>query len=280
MGGLEGGPPLGGGSTPSLPPITIGGGGGGADTGSVNTALQELESWVGDVSAWDQAYGNSLVGGLVDELKNIFGAIWNWLKSLADTWLGQLIQSVWDWLKNLYEYIKGFVETLLAWFKWYESLVNYYYQKIFGPLLQIISSLRRVLLIFRIFHLKFAEELDSWLAQREAALARIFLFYHNQINTIVNWLNEIINPFGLINEGLYLQSALQSIGSLWSALKDVGDEPLTSTQLQQQQQYSQMFLYKNVTSTAVTTAASGPSAEFQSDLAAQQQLLSSWGYTI
>jgi hypothetical protein len=283
MGGFGEQPPVGGGGgggIPGLPPISIGSSGGGADAGAVNSALGEIEGWVGDVASWGQSYVNNLLGGLVDELQTIFADVWNWLKSLADTWLGQLVQGIWDWLKNLYEQLKCYVQEVLKWLKWYEAYEQKFWSKILNPILQVISSLRRVLLIFRIFHLKFASELDQWLANREAAIARLILWQRNEFNTLTNWLNYIINPLGLFNEGLYLQTALSSITQLWSALWAVGNQPLGAVILQEQETQAASVQYKTAQADIVTTGASGllpADLDLTQQFAAQYQ---AWGYNL
>lgn len=261
-----------------FPVVEVGSSSGGTDAAAVTAGFGEVESWVGDVASWIGSVVSSLFSSLVSELQKIFTAIWNWLKSLADTWLGHLIQTVWNAVKTIYERVKAIVEEILCYFRFLQQLQDYYFNQFIKPILQVIASLRRVLVIFRLFHLKFAEELDSWLAAREAQLTKIFLLERGELNRIIDYLNYIVNPFGLVNEGLYMQSALQSITQLWAALKGVGDVKPGAGTLQQQATYSTYFTAKNAATTMNETAASGLQPIDAANFAAASQQLTALGY--
>ena len=253
-GGLgEGG--IGGGG--GLPPITVEPPGGSGAGAGISGALASIINYIGGLDTWQTNRVNALFGGLGQALGNIFGSIIDWLKHLKDTWLGHLIGSIWDRVKKIYKSIAGAIKKIICIIQAYEDLVQQYEDKILKPIINLIQRVRRVLLIFRIFHFKFAERLDNYLAIQEAKLARIFLFQRRWLNYVIDGLNLIVDPFGLFNEGMYVKSALRSIGDLFGALWGAQNHPLGSSDARAQAQMAASLDRPQIREYAASVLATG-----------------------
>ena len=253
-GGLgEGG--IGGGG--GLPPITVEPPGSSGAGAGISGALASIINYIGGLDTWQTNRVNALFGGLGKSLENIFGSILDFLKHLKDTWLGHLIGSIWDRVKKIYKSIAGAIKKIICILQAYEDLVTQYEDKILKPIINLIQRVRRVLLIFRIFHFKFAERLDNYLRIQEAKLARIFLFQRRWLNYVIDYLNLIVDPFGLFNEGMYVKSALRSIGDLFGALWGAQNRPLGSSDAKAQAQMASSLDRKNINEYGATVVKTG-----------------------
>lgn len=67
-----------------------------------------------------------------------------------------------------------------------------------AQVLNTIQRLRQLLLIFRLFHLRFATELDRFLSRVEARVIRNTTSILRKVNEISSLLSLALNPFGII----------------------------------------------------------------------------------
>lgn len=213
-------PGEGGGGGFPLPPLPLppSGGGGGSSSGSVAGALGSIISYVGSILGYGQSYANALLSGLASALKQIFAQIVSAFQYLAQTWLGQIVKSIWNTLKTIFAAVAKELKYIMQLFQQYEKLVRYWQQKILGPILNVIQALRKTLVLFKLFHIKQAAALDNYLSGIEGRLANIFLFYQRELNSIINAIDLIVDPFGLISEGMLIDSTVRSIGGILTGI--------------------------------------------------------------
>jgi hypothetical protein len=231
MGGFGGDQPGGGGiQLPPLPPPVVTGGGSGTSASSVTSALGSIVRYIGSVLSYGQGYSNALLGGLESALKTIFSDVVSWFQAMAKSWLGQIIRSIYDKLKTIFQAVQKEIHKVLAIFQAYEKLVRYWEQRILGPVVNVVQALRKTLVIFKLFHLKFASQLDNYLSGIEGRLTNIFLFYQKELNKIIDYLDLIVDPFGLINEAMFIGSAVRSIGAVWAGVMGYPSTSISASQ--------------------------------------------------
>jgi hypothetical protein len=219
MGGFEsnGGAGLGGLPTP-LPPILGGGGGGPSDcgTGQITAAIGGANSYTGAQALWLQQWARALFSAFVNSIKAIIGAIVSVFRYLQATWLGQIIKGIWAKLKVIWAAVQDEVKKILCVLEAYEALVRFYEQQLFAPLLALIQRLRKILVIFRVFHLHFATALDNYLLTVEGRIVTVELETQKKLNHLIDYLNLIVDPDGLLNQQMYIGAAAQSAAAIWS----------------------------------------------------------------
>jgi hypothetical protein len=264
---------------PPLPPIASGGSGG-ASASSVAGALGSLTSYIGSVLGYANSFGGALLQGLENALKQIVAQIVSIFQYLAQTWLGQILKSIWNTLKTIFQAIQKEVGYIVKLFQQYEKLVRYYEQKILGPVLNIIQALRKTLVIFKLFHLKFAVTLDNYLSGIEGRLTNIFLFYQRELNYIIDWMNLIVDPFGLISEGMFIGSAIRSIGAVWAGVMGYPSTSITASQQAAAQARAQFYTSKSQQDYMNGLAAGGTNPDDQAIIEAQKQGYAELGYTV
>jgi phage-related protein len=204
---------------PTLPvPIVGSGGSGGVSAGAVNSALGSVITYIGSVLGFANSFAAGLVNALLAAVKAIGAQVAALFQYIAQTWLGDILRSMWGVIKTIWAAVQKELSYLIKLFRQYETLVRYWEQRILGPIINIIQALRKTLVIFRVFHLKFATQLDNYLSGIEGRLTNIFLWYQRELNSIINALNFIVDPFGLLSEALFIRSAVRSIGAVWAGV--------------------------------------------------------------
>ena len=214
MGSFEG-PPTGGPPTLppfSPPPLPFPTSGQGASTIGAGT-LGQIVGYVADVERWNQRYASCLFGGLSKALKSLAAPVLRFIQWLQHTWLGRIITQIYDKLKKAVLKIIAALKLAICIFQAYEALVQFYEDKIFGPIINLLQRIRRVLLVFRVLHIKWAMALDNYIVILEGRLTKIFYGYQRALNKVIDYLNIIVDPFGLFNESMYVQSAIRSAGA-------------------------------------------------------------------
>jgi hypothetical protein len=189
--------------------------------GWVGTAIASqvtaVVSWV--ASSFGVLYGDiaqvdSFAGGLGTAIAAIFGNLrtwlfdlWNWIHDNIIVKLRDLFNRLHDLLEKILGPILKHVRAAIAMYRWYWL----HYIK---PLFDFLQRVRRALVIFRLLGFQWAKDLDAKIAQLESAITRSFLGVLANLNTIANWINYILDPFGLIQPNVWLSSIKQSIGAM------------------------------------------------------------------
>lgn len=264
---------------PTLPPPVIGGGGG-SSGGSVSGALGQVVGYVASVLGYADNYASSLLSGLEKALKQIFSSIVGLLHHLAETWLGQIVGSIWRTLKSVFLAVQKELAASMKVIQQYEKLVRYWEQRILGPIVNVIQALRKTLVLFRIFHLKFATQLDNYLAGIEGRLANIFLFYQRELNYIIDALNLIVDPFGLFSEAMFIGSAIRSIGAVWAAVMGYPQSGITPAQSTAAAARTKFYTAKSQQDYMKGLAAGGTNPDDAAIIAAQRQSFAELGYQV
>src|SRR6267143_922412 len=209
------------------------GDGGGFDFGGIFDGL------LGYLAAVIQAiidFLNQLVGALVQVLNflyttslGIFGfskdgltKIWTGLKNIMDQVFKVHVLAALHHLLSLYQKLQVWVRKLKAFLERMRRIQQLYHAQAFKRVINLIQRIRKILVLFRIFHLKFATKLDNWLAQiegklitREAELAR-------KTNEVIAWLDVIGDPVQAYRKGLLFGSYGRMLKGFGVALASIG----------------------------------------------------------
>lgn len=188
---------------------------------AIGGQVSALISWVtsgfgvlfGDISSTD-----SFLGSFGAAVWGVFGSLWGWLSQLWQWFnthilqqLKSLIKSIHDWLQKI---LGPYLKKLQAIIKWEEQNWNTYIKPIFN----LLQRLRSALVIFRLLGFKWAQALDARITQIESTLASAFFGVLQNLNMLANWINFIIDPFGLFQPNIWLSSIAQSVGAIVGAV--------------------------------------------------------------
>jgi hypothetical protein len=102
-----------------------------------------------------------------------------------------LYQRLSAWLNKVLTPVIKILRRIRA---WYDKFFKVYVK----PVLDAINHIRKVLAVFKIFHIKWAAKLDADLADIEHRIIRDFELVRRQINKVLSWIELIMDPEGLL----------------------------------------------------------------------------------
>lgn len=204
-------------------------GGGSFDFGSIFDGL--IASIVDAINAII-AFLNQLVGALVQALNfllsgenAIFGfsfaslsEIYNGLKRLMDAIFKNVVLASLAKLYSLYQKIAAWAKKLKDWLDRLHALMKKYQMLYFRQIINIIQRARKILTIFRFFHLKFAQKLDNWLATIEGKITHYLLLVASKENEIINWVNFIVDPLGHLKSLPLIAGFILALDVSWAGI--------------------------------------------------------------
>lgn len=85
-------------------------------------------------------------------------------------------------------------------------------------IINLIQRIRQVLVVFKLFHLKWATKLDNWLSHIEGNLIRHELEILAKTNEIIGWINFIADPTRLLRISPLAQSLYRYLRGLRGVL--------------------------------------------------------------
>ncbi len=143
-----------------------------------------------------------------------FAALFRGVKHvISDIVHGRFLHLWEDYLK-LKAKIKAWFDKHLRWLLELRRRFDEWFRRTIVPILNLLQRIRRVLAIFRVFHLKFAEKLDALLGRLESKIIRNVLVLRQKVNEISTIINLILDPSLVIRNVPLLRS-------IWTALDDI-----------------------------------------------------------
>ncbi|MGH9770415.1 MAG: hypothetical protein ACRD4Q_01735 [Candidatus Acidiferrales bacterium] len=213
---------------------------------------------------------NALGGTFLELASYVIDLYDRFLKS----WVGKFLAEV----KKIRDKVQRFLQPLIRQIQIMRQQEAIIFQIYIKPLLNFIQRLRQALLIFRLFHLKFAQQLDQDLATIEGKIAQAVLDTRAQLNRAMDMINLILDPLGNLRYGLYIQVALSSIGALTGAILGNQNVPLTDQQKAQQAVDAHVFDSKTVKGMVTLSAVNGMQEPYKSATSEIYAQLAAMGY--
>jgi len=255
----------------------------------VSFVSQLVLAAMGGLYGVDVSIGNAAFGGIQSIWTGLV-ALWNWVEGVfqnlwtlitsALRWLFHtLLPDLVRWINEIRAKITQWLQPLVNWIKLEKAWLDMVYNQIIKPMLNLIQRLRSLLVIFRLLHIGWATALDQWLAQLEGRISAAFLQARQDINTLANWVNYIIDPTGLYNIPLFLLSQLQTLPQVWAALAQIPNVAVGAATAQAQISMGQSGLKANAQA-EINSAASGPTADQLTRYSAIMAMYSGDGYTV
>jgi hypothetical protein len=170
----------------------------------------------------------------------------NFLRHLKDTILGHLIRDIWREAMKIKLKLHQVLDPVLATIKRIRAIQQYYFDHLLKPYLDLIQRIRRVLVVFRLLHFRWADALDKYLVEREVQIQKLFLEARRDLNTLADWINFIVDPFHLINHNLFLGSAIRSAKELYAIVFGAQRGSLSPAQAKEQTADAHRFDRQNV----------------------------------
>ncbi|SRR5712691_209887 len=210
-----------------------GDGGGGFDFGGIFDPLVGILAALIDAII---AFLQELVVALVQVLNflfegeiGIFGfsrsgldSIFKGLKNILDQVFKVSVVAALKHLLSLYQRLQKWIAKLKVWLDRLRKIQQTYQLTALRRFINLIQRIRKVLVLFRILHLKFASKLDNWLAGIEGKLISRTAQLQAKMNEIIGWINVVADPFQAYRKGLLFGSYGRMINGFFGALTAAG----------------------------------------------------------
>jgi hypothetical protein len=198
------------------------------------TIIVQIDPYAGLLAAIVAAIADKLnkVIDVVNGLGNAIGAmaalqtatsrsVWAILRGLlSDVLHLHFIKALHD-LTDLVQKIRSWAQKLKTWLDRYKQLRKQHDQAV-RKLLNLMQRVRKILVPFRLLHLKFAQRLDAWLAGIEGRIITREHLIVGKTNEIIAWIDAITNPTGTLRGTSVLRGVLQFTDALHAAFVELG----------------------------------------------------------
>ncbi len=227
-------------------------------------ALQDIFNYIGGVFSvllalirWVWSWVRYLVSALIllfQRLKKFLLHIWQQYVRVAIQWLARHAWSVQSWLKRT---IGPIIKRLEKIKKWYDTHILKQQLR----MLQFLQSIRRFLGILRIFHVKWAAQLDSALADVQNRIETSIAIVRGTLNQIINTLAIAFDPSILITRNVLGASLLSNLGAVKRIFGFGDNRILSATEQATIDRDHSRYLQPSVTAHITSLASTGPTAE-------------------
>lgn len=159
-----------------------------------------------------------------------FGKIADFFKKLWQDYVSIAIAKIFLEIKKLYDWLHHILDPLLRWLqkirKWYDTHV------LPGMLKQLalIQRIRQYLVILRIFHVKWAQTLDNYLAEIQGRITASIALVRGALNQIISWIGLITDQTNVIRRSVLGSWLLSNLGALKRIVGYGANKPPTSAQ--------------------------------------------------
>ncbi len=142
------------------------------------------------------------------------GKVWKSLKSIVDDIFKLKLLQLWKDFLTLLHNIKAFLKPLLDLLRKYRHMFDKFVLQGMKRYLNLIQRLRQILVIFKLFHFKWAKKLDAKLVGLETRVTSKVLRLRAEVNKITTIINLILDPELLIRKNVLLVSLARALNDL------------------------------------------------------------------
>lgn len=213
------------------------------------------------------------IADILHAVGGFFHTLWGFLKKLWNDYIKKAIQWLADHVKRLREWLKRTIGPII---KRLQKIKKWYDEHILKQqlrMLQTIQTIRNFLGILRLFHVKFAEQLDRKLADIQNRIVTVVDLTRGTLNNIINLLAAVYDPSLLLKRNAISASLLASIGALKRIVNFGNGRPLFASEAADAQAGGNMYLKSTVNSNLAARKSSGLTADDKANRKAAQQSL-------
>jgi hypothetical protein len=200
---------------------------------------------------------------VTDAIWKALNTIWTWLKEAWDWLKTNVIEPIHSWIHSVTQWLHQTLQPLIDWINQIRSMYEWYWNNILKPALNFIQRLRQFLLVFRLLGFKWAIQLDDYLSEAEQKLEQGFLYVWANLNLLAEWVNFIMDPFGLFQPQLFQGTVLRDVGAIYAAVWDATQAPVSGDQQKVASQDLALFAPGAAVSTSNSLAQGIPNPTLQ-----------------
>src|SRR5260370_12018936 len=181
----------------------------------IATSLTAVVSWIVDTALPAILTTRTALGSLVAQG---FGYFLKGLRHVpSDIVHGRFVHLWRDYLQ-LKNKLNDWFTAHFGWLIKLRNVYSNWYKTTIQPVLDVINHVRRALKIFPLVHLTYAERLDNYLGKLESKIIHNSLVLRPKINEILDYVDLVLDPAGLVRGNIFLGSAAGARRGLFNSL--------------------------------------------------------------
>lgn len=155
-----------------------------------------------------------LLSGIITAILNGLKAAIKGLRTLVNDLYNNVIKPLIQHIQEFFAWLRRITHPLIKYLVLMRSAYDQYFNKIIKPVIVMIQRIRQILVIFKVFHVKWAVKLDSTLASLQARIFKNFETLRQHANQIVTWVSIALDPFGFIKHDVFAASFFGALSDL------------------------------------------------------------------
>lgn len=125
-------------------------------------------------------------------------------------------------LAMLYHRLKEWLDKhfgpLLKLIRVWRARLDFWFNHYIRPIINLINRVRKILVVFRIFHFKWAEALDNRLLRLEGKILKVYTDLRAKMNEVATAINILLDPALLIRGSILGRSIAAAIDEIFEAV--------------------------------------------------------------
>ena len=188
--------------------------GSGGALSSLESLFQTILQFVTQVAQAIYSVLTAVANVLLTALK----AIGSWIETVWNKFFKGIFNRIFNVLLKAHDWLEAHLGPILRFLEKLRALLDRIYYKYIQPFLNLIQHIRRFLLILKLLHIKWAQQLDAKLLSIETQVAQGFLKVRGTLGQLIDVVNLIIDPSVLIRKPHIIVSIRRSIPGIFRAL--------------------------------------------------------------
>lgn len=188
---------------------------------SIGDIFGEIASLISELFAflWSYVYAallfiwNTLVA-VFNFLLSVFQNVGKFLARAWTCYIKPAIQSIIKHIQSIYDKLHLWASKLQEWItkirKWYDTHIL----KAMMKQLEMIQKIRKFLAILRIFHVKWAQQLDDKLAGIQSKITDTISLVRGYLNLVIDWIALICDQTNVIRRSVLGSWLVSNLGGL------------------------------------------------------------------
>jgi hypothetical protein len=179
-------------------------------------ALVAVFQFLWDTLVAEHAFNNSM-----------FGQTGKLFEDIYKRYLKVAVLGIIARIKRLYDHIRGIVEKIKEIVEKWQGLFYKYFWRWFILALEILATIRAVLLLFRLMGFNWAKKLDADLAKIQAFITTVLQDIVGGLNDAISILQVAIDPEMIIRRDFFAHTLFGSLAAVKRAVGYGNNRPLT-----------------------------------------------------
>jgi hypothetical protein len=162
--------------------------------GGLEDAVKKFADWTVRAAS----FLASAVKNVIEFFKKLAGSVANILGHIWTGFFKKIFTALLHGIQDVHKFLEAKLRPIIDYLKKIRAFYDRWYKQYMRPILNMMQNIRKGLQILKLFHVKFAQDLDKRIAGIEAQLTNTFLTVRGIFNSLIDFTNAIADPLRLL----------------------------------------------------------------------------------